>query len=170
MVDNNTAGGSSRYRKLSGAGVSERLFSWRKVQSEIISAANEYLEIAGSLSSANRTIDQLKREIASLTAKYEQATAESAQLTEKLAEETSAHQLLKDNYEANSKNWSDDGKAKETAFHDQQTELAAKKAEIRRLETELESSSARSRELETQLAKNTTNLAERISKYNVLTT
>ncbi|MDV0443548.1 hypothetical protein [Methanorbis rubei] len=169
MVDNNTTGGSDRYRKLSGAGVSERLFSWGKVQSEIVSAENEYLEIANSLSSANRNIDQLKCENAALTEKYEQATIQFIQLSEKLAGETIAHQLLKDSYEANSQNWSDDEKIKELEIHNQHIELAAKMSEISRLEAELESSLTRYQELETQLAENKTELAEIDAKYHVLT-
>ncbi|MDV0441366.1 hypothetical protein [Methanorbis furvi] len=169
MVDNNTAGGSGRYRKVSSAGISERLFSWGKVQSEIVSAENEYLQIAGSLAEANKNIDQLKRENAALTTKYEQATTQFTQISEKLAEETIAHQLLKESYEANSQNWSDDDKVKELELHNQQTELAAKKSEISRLETELENAVAKAQELETQLAENKTELAEKTSRYDALT-
>ncbi|MDR0980517.1 MAG: hypothetical protein LBL85_01820, partial [Methanocalculaceae archaeon] len=132
MVDKSSAGGSNRYRKLSDVGMSERLFSWDKVQSEIVSAENEYLEIARSLSAANKNIEQLKREIAKLTAKYNPAAAESAQLSEKLAEETAAHKLLKDSYEANTKNWAEDAEYKESTIRQQEEALAAQKNQISR--------------------------------------
>lgn len=150
MVDNNnSAGGSNRYRRLSGIGVQERMFSWGKVQSEIVSAENEYLEIAGSLSTANKNIEQLKREIAELTAKYDQAVAESARFLEKLAEETAAHELLKESYEANTKNWAEDGENKETIIEEQQTTLNAQETRLARMETEL---------------------SEKTERYNTLTT
>ena len=169
MVDNTSAGGSSRYRKLSGVGVSERLFSWGKVQSEIISAENEYLEMAGSLSAANKNIEQLKRDIAELTAKYHQATAKSAQLSEKLAEETTAHELLKDSYEVNTKNWAADEECKETTIHKQEELLSSQKAQIARLETEVSDAAARCADLERRLHETEAELSEKSGRYTSLT-
>ena len=70
MVEKRSAESSNRYRIISGSSVTERLFSWGKVQSEITSAENEYQELAESLSAANTAIEQLRREISELTAKY----------------------------------------------------------------------------------------------------
>lgn len=170
MVDNTSTGGSNRYQKLSGSGISERLFSWGKVQSEIVSAENEYLEIAGSLSSANRNIEQLKREIAGLTAQYQQATAESAALSEKLAGETAAHQLLKDNYEANTRNWAKDEAVKAETIEQQQATLSFQKIEITRLESELRSTTASCRSLEALLVEKETDLADKTHRCDLLST
>lgn len=167
MVDNSSAGGSNRYRKLSGIGVSERVFSWGKVQSEIVSAENEYLEIAGSLSAANKNIEQLKHEIAELTAKYNQTAAE---LSEKLAEETAAHELLKDNYEANTKSWAEDEACKETTIHQQEETIAAQKNQIARLEADHAAAVSRSAELETSFAQKESDLSEMTKRYTTLTT
>lgn len=170
MVDNTSAGGSNRYRKLSGIGVSERLFSWGKIQSEIVSAENEYLEIAGTLSAANKNIEQLKREIAELTAKYTQAAEESARLSEKLAEETAAHELLKESYEANTKNWAEDEACKETTIHQQEETITSQKKQIARLEADLADAAGRSAELSQSLAQKETELAEKTERYTTLTT
>ena len=44
----------------------------------------------------------------------------SAQLSEKLEDETAAHELLKDSYEANMKNWMADEECNETIIHNQE--------------------------------------------------
>ncbi|MDR0438741.1 MAG: hypothetical protein LBH02_00785 [Methanocalculaceae archaeon] len=170
MIDNISAGNSNRYRKLSEIGISKRLFFWGKIQSEIVSAGNEYLEIARSLSSANKNIEQLEREIAELTTKYNQAIAESTRLSEKLIEETTAHELLMDSYEINTKNWAEDGKFKENKICKQEENLVSQKNQISQLEGDLAVAVSKTAELEQSLAQMKYELSEKTERYITLTT
>ncbi|MDR3102514.1 MAG: hypothetical protein LBU24_04765 [Methanocalculaceae archaeon] len=145
MADNNSAGGPNRYRKLSGIGILKRLFSWDKVQYEIVLAENEYLEIAGSLSTANKNIERFKYEI--------------ADFTEKLAKEIAAHELLKDSYETNSKNWAEDAECKAVALKKQQMAL----------EAELADAIGRGAKLEIRLTQKESELSEKTECYDTLT-
>jgi DNA repair exonuclease SbcCD ATPase subunit len=169
MVDNNSGGYSNRYRKISGFGVLDRIFFWENVQSEIISAENEYLEIAGSLSAVNKNIEQLKHEIIELTAKYNQATVDSSRLSERLAEETSAHELLMDSYEINTKSWAEDGEFKESTIHKQEEIIVSQKGQISRLEANLADAIRKTVELELSLAQKEHELSEKIERCTTLT-
>jgi len=170
MVDKNSVGDSNRYRKLSKVRISERLFSWGKVQSEIVSAERDYLEVAGSLSAANRSIEQLKREIAELTAKYNQASAESSQLSEKLVSETAAHELLQGNYEASIKSWAEDKAGKETVIRKQEETIATQKKQIAQLEADHAAAVSRTAELEASLTQEEDKLAKKTERYATLAT
>jgi chromosome segregation ATPase len=170
MIDNSSAGNSNRYRKLSESGISKRLFFWGEIQSEIVSAENEYIEIVRSLFAANKNIEQLKHEITGLTTKYNQAIAESTRLSERLAEETTAHELLMDSYEINTKNWAEDGILKENKICKQEKNLVSQKNQISQLEADLAIAVSKTAELERSLAQTMHELSEKTKHYITLTT
>ena len=168
MVEKRSAESSNRYRIISGSSVTERLFSWGKVQSEITSAENEYQELAESLSAANTAIEQLRREISELTAKYNLATAESAQIAERLAKETSAHEELENYCKSSTKIWEEERERSQQTIAEQEKALADQSSRISRLEADLSTTQERSAELETAFARKDADLTDKTERYTRL--
>ena len=168
MVEKRSAESSNRYRIISGSSVTERLFSWGKVQSEITSAENEYQELAESLSAANTAIEQLRREISELTAKYNLATAESAQIAERLAKETSAHEELENYCKSSTKTWEEERERSQQTIAEQKKALADQSSRISRLEADLSATQERSAELETAFARKDADLTDKTERYTRL--
>ena len=166
MVEKRSAESSNRYRIISGSSVTERLFSWGKVQSEITSAENEYQELAESLSAANTAIEQLRREISELTAKYNLATAESAQIAERLAKETSAHEELENYCKSSTKTWEEERERSQQTIAEQEKALADQSSRISRLEADLSATQERSAELEAAFARKDADLTDKIHEKN----
>ncbi|HJK04676.1 MAG TPA: hypothetical protein O0X65_01105, partial [Methanocorpusculum sp.] len=168
MVEKRSAESSNRYRIISGSSVTERLFSWGKVQSEITSAENEYQELAESLSAANTAIEQLRREISELTAKYNLATAESAQIAERLAKETSAHEELENHCISSTKSWEEERASNQQTIEEQKKTLADQSSRISRLEADLSATQERSAELEAAFARKDADLTDKTERYTRL--
>ena len=168
MVEKRSAESSNRYRIISGSSVTERLFSWGKVQSEITSAENEYQELAESLSAANTAIEQLRREISELTAKYNLATAESAQIAERLAKETSAHEELENYCKSSTKTWEEERERSQQTIAEQEKALADQSSRISRLEADLSATQERSAELEAAFARKDADLIDKTERYTRL--
>ena len=139
MADTSSTGGQARYRKILGSDFSERLFSWGKIQSELESAENEYLQLAASLSSANKNIEDMECRIADLQAKYHTATQESRELSEKLAEETTAHRCLQENYESDTRNWAEEASVQTSALTGKESEISSLKSALLAKENEISS-------------------------------
>mgnify|MGYP004446583005 FL=1 len=139
MADTSSTGGQARYRKIFGSDFSERLFSWGKIQSELESAENEYMQLAASLSSVNKNIEELERRIADLQAQYHAATQESRELSEKIAEKTAAHQCLQENYEADTRNWADEAAVQALALTKRESDISSLKSALQEKENEISS-------------------------------
>ena len=139
MVEKRSAESSNRYRIISGSSVTERLFSWGKVQSEITSAESE------------------------LTAKYNLATAESAQIAERLAKETSAHEELENYCRSSTKTWEEERERSQQTIAEQEKILADQSSRISRLEADLSATQERSAELEAAFARKDADLTDKTS-------
>lgn len=168
MVEKRSAESSNRYRIISGSSVTERLFSWGKVQSEITSAENEYQELAESLSAANTAIEQLRREISELTAKYNLATAESAQIAERLAKETSAHEELENYCKSSTKTWEEERASNQQTIEEQKKTLAEQNSRIVKLEEDLLAAQEREAEQDEAFSRKEADLSEKTERYTRL--
>lgn len=114
MAEKKSEGGLSRFRKIQEAGVSARLFSWKTLQSEAKAAEIDYVKVAKAYSLAKQKNDAFETEIAGLTEKINKETEKSAEIAQQLEELTAAHENLKRNYEADTKNWSEEVTSKES--------------------------------------------------------
>ena len=161
MVEKRSAESSNRYRIISGSSVTERLFSWGKVQAEVISAENEYQELADSLSAANTNIEQLRREISELTAKYNLATAESAQIAERLAKETAAHEELENHCISSTKSWEEERASNQQTIEEQKKPLAEQNSRIVKLEEDLLAAQEREAEQDEAFSRKEADLSEK---------
>ncbi|HJK31335.1 MAG TPA: hypothetical protein O0X53_01780, partial [Methanocorpusculum sp.] len=168
MVEKRSAESSNRYRIISGSSVTERLFSWGKVQAEVISAENEYQELADSLSAANTNIAQLRREISELTAKYNLATAESAQIAERLAKETAAHEELENHCISSTKSWEEERASNQQTIEEQKKTLAEQNSRIVKLEEDLLAAQEREAEQDEAFSRKEADLSEKTERYTRL--
>ena len=168
MVEKRSAESSNRYRIFSGSSVTERLFSWGKVQAEVISAENEYQELADSLSAANTNIEQLRREISELTAKYNLATAESAQIAERLAKETAAHEELENHCISSTKSWEEERASNQQTIEEQKKTLAEQNSRIVKLEEDLLAAQEREAEQDEAFSRKEADLSEKTERYTRL--
>lgn len=174
MAEKKSGGGTTRYRKIAESGFSDRLFSWKKVQSEVDSAEREYIKIAKSLSAANRNIEALEANVSELNKEIQTEKKKSAELSKKLEEELTAHELLKANYEADTKNWSSEVTTIEDEVTFTQSECNALKFSLEEKEKEVVSLqmqiSILKGEIEKTLAEKGDELSNKSASYNNLST